>query len=142
MNRRALDDLLSQIRTRRTQVLDELADLTETEFAYPTAHQRWSDVRRVLLRFGDHMREHANQVEGARQLNGHAPTMPQRMLAEAEVAWGKLLAATVGLSDAEMDAPPPDGGWTIRQVLEHILASEENYLRAIRESRDAHGQQR
>jgi len=89
-------------------------------------------MRRLLLRFGDHMREHANQLEDARAKLGRNASMPQRMLAESEVAWGKLLAATVGLTDADLDAEPVAGDWSIRQVIEHILAIEEVYLNGAR----------
>jgi hypothetical protein len=133
--RSSLDELLNQIRARRQETLAELTNVTENEFALATGMERWSSVRRVLLRFGDHMREHANQIEGARQSTQRHPTMPQRMLAEGEVAWGKLLAATVGLSDEDIDVRPPDGGWTIRETLEHILDAEHNYGNAIQKAR-------
>ncbi len=61
--------------------------------------------------------------------------MPQRMLAESEVAWGKLLAATVGLDDEDMDTQPSDDSWTVRQVLNHILDTEQGYLDAVRRAR-------
>jgi hypothetical protein len=112
-------------------MLISLNDLSELDFPIPTNMERWTDIRRVLLRFGDHMREHANQIEGVRDQNNHIISMPQRMLAEGEIAWGKLLAATTGLSDADLDMKPPDGGWTVRQVLEHILKSEKGYFEAI-----------
>lgn len=135
MGRDKLDALLAEIRAAREQTLAELIDLTEAEFSLPTEMVRWDDVRRVLLRFGDHMREHATQVEGTRAAVDRVPTMPQRMLAEAEVAWGKLLAATVGLSDGDLTVDPPDGGWSVQQVLEHVLASERLYLDTIRRAR-------
>ncbi len=135
MSRERLDGLCAQIRALREQTLAELVDLTEAEFAYPTDMQRWDDVRRVLLRLGDHMREHANQIEGTRVAIGRAPTMPQRMLAEAEVTWGKLLAAAVGLTDDDLDVKPPDGGWSVAEVLHHLIGTEERYLKAIRDAR-------
>ena len=135
MSREALDRLLTEIRTRRKETLGELVGVTEEEFAYPTHVARWTELRRVLLRFGDHMREHANQVEGARASIGRAPTPPQRMLAEAELSWGKLLGATAGLTDADLTATPPDGGWSIQQVLDHIVQTEQWYLETIRAAR-------
>lgn len=135
MSNENLQSFLGEIRAVREQALAELIDLTEDDFATPTDMVRWDDVRRVLLRFGDHMREHANQLEAARYAIDRDPTMPQRMLAESEVAWGKLLAATVGLSDEDMDAQPSDGSWTVRQVLTHILEGEQGYLDAIRRAR-------
>jgi uncharacterized damage-inducible protein DinB len=52
------------------------------------------------------------------------------MLAEAERAWGQLLAATVGLDDESASRRPDDGGWSALQVLEHIAEVEQNVLLA------------
>jgi hypothetical protein len=130
MQREKLDALLAQIRATREETLHTLQDVTEAEFGLRTDLQRWDDLRRVLLRFADHMREHSNQLEDARQKTGTGPTMPQRMLAEAERAWGQLLAATVGLDDESASRRPDDGGWSALQVLEHIAEVEQNVLLA------------
>lgn len=137
MSRTQLDTLLAQIRAKREQALAECAGLTEADFGLPTGMNRWDDLRRVLLRFGDHMREHASQAGAARVAAGHAPNPPERMLAEAELAWGMLLGATVGLSDDEAAEAPPDGGWSVIQVLEHVLKTEETYLNAVRVAKAA-----
>jgi len=138
MSRSQLDTLLAQIRAKREQTLAECAGLTEADFVLPTGMNRWDDLRRVLLRFGDHMREHASQAGAARIAAGHAPTPPERMLAEAELAWGMLLGATVGLNDEAAAETPPDGGWSVVQVLEHVLKTEETYLNAVRAAK-THG---
>lgn len=137
MQRQKLDDLLAQIRAARQETLTTLNDVTEADFATPTDLKRWDDLRRVLLRFGEHMREHSNQLEDARQKTGTGPTMPQRMLAEAERAWGQLLAATVGLSDESASQQPDDSGWSVLHVLEHILEVEQNYLAGAQRARSA-----
>ncbi|MEZ4730082.1 MAG: DinB family protein [Caldilineaceae bacterium] len=135
--REQIDALLAQIRTVRQDTLATLNDATEAEFSTPTDLKRWDDLRRVLLRFGEHMREHSNQLEDSRQKVGTGPTMPQRMLAEAERAWGQLLAATVGLSDDSAKQQPDDGGWSAMRVLEHILETEQTYLAAAKRARAA-----
>ena len=137
MCRAELDSLLAEIRTLRELMLTELVNTTEAEFDQPTDMPRWTEVRRVLLRFGDHMREHANQLEGARASTGRSETMSQRILAEAEYAWGKLLASTVGLTDDDLGVPPPGGGWSVREVLQHLAASERGYLDVVRTARRA-----
>jgi len=91
--------MLAETRTLREETLAEPVDLTEVAARYPTETARWTDARRILLRFGDHTREHGNQVDEARAMLERMPTMPQRVVAEAELAWGKLLASTVGLTD-------------------------------------------
>ncbi len=130
-NNREIKEMIARIRAAREQTLARLVDVTEADFSTATQMERWTDVRRVLLRFGDHVREHANQAEHTRDIIGRTPSMPQRMLQEAELAYGKLLAAVVGLNDEDFNRAPPDDGWSIRQVLEHTLQSEENYLSII-----------
>lgn len=136
MSRDQINALLTEIRQCREETLTLCADLTEEDFPQPTEMVRWDDVRRVLLRFGEHMREHASQIEGIRADLDRSPTPPQRMLAEAELVWGKLLAATVNLSDADLDAVPPSGGWTVRQTLEHLAQGERNYQAAIQRAKE------
>lgn len=126
-----VNELMAQIRAAREETLRSLIGVTEADFPLPTNMQRWTEVRRILLRFGDHFREHANQIEHTRALLDRAPTMPQRMLQEAEMAYGKLCAALVGLTDEDLNAAPPDGGWSVRQVLEHALEGERNYLAVV-----------
>ena len=136
MSRDQVNSLLAEIRQVREESLILCADLTEADFHQPTEMHRWDDVRRVLLRFGEHMREHASQIEGIRADLDRSPTPPQRMLAEAELVWGKLLAATVNLSDEDLDAVPASGGWTLRQALEHLAQGERNYQAAIRRAKE------
>lgn len=130
MSRDQLDQIMRDLRDQREHVLVALNDLTEDDFATPTDMVRWTEVRRVLLRLGDHMREHSTQLAGIRAAIDRPPTMPQRILAEAEHAWGVLRAALVGLTDADLDRQPPDG-WTLRETLAHIAESERAYLAAI-----------
>lgn len=39
---------------------------------------------------------------------------------------GKLRTALAGLSDAQLDTPYREGGWTVRQVVHHIADSHAN----------------
>ncbi len=140
MNREQLDALLAEIRTARLASLEYLTQVPESDFPLPTDLPRWDEVRRVLLRLGEHMQEHVNQIEGARSDLGRHRTMPQRMLTEAELAYGKLLAATVGLEDTDLDAVPGPAQWSMRTVLEHILSAERNFLRAVQAAHAARDQ--
>jgi hypothetical protein len=135
MSREKIDAMLAELRELRAQTLAELSDVTPDEFSSPSPMERWDDLRRVLLRFGDHLREHANQIEDTRQQLDQRHTMPQRMLAEGEIGYGKLLASLVGLTDEDLTRKPPDGGWSVLEVLEHIIQGERNYLNATREAR-------
>ncbi len=135
MARERIEALLVEIRAVRDEVLKELVDTSTDEFGHSTQMNRWDDLRRVLLRFGDHIREHSNQIEDTRRLIDRQHTMPQIMLAEAELAWGKLLGTLVGLTDEDIKAKPSDEDWSVEEVLEHILQGEKNYLEATRRAR-------
>src|SRR5438034_8804157 len=105
MDRQVCDGLLAEIAAARQQVLAELNDVTEAEFELPGTLLRpwiWESLHLLLLQFGNHMREHATHIQGTRALLGRLPTQPQRILAEAEVSRGAFLAATVGLTDADL----------------------------------------
>ena len=135
MSTQELATKLTEIRRLREETLEVLTQMSEADFDIPTEMPRWTEVRRVLLRFGDHMREHANQINGLRAATQRDPTMPQRILAESEIAWGLLLAAVVGLTDQDLDAKPSDGGWSVREALDHISKTEGSYLRVVQEAR-------
>ena len=51
-------------------------------------------------------------------------------IAEVAAAPARLRAAVEGLSDAQLDTPYRDGGWTLRQVAHHVPDSHMNaYMR-------------
>ena len=127
-NRTEIMALLDEIRAAREETLTTLTGLTEADFDRPTSSERWDSLRRVLLRFGEHMREHASQLEGIRAGIERSPNPPERMLAEAELVWGKVLATTVNLTDQDLDTKPTDGGWTVREALAHMATVEKSYL--------------
>jgi len=53
-----------------------------------------------------------------------------RLIDEIERLPNELRAASAGLSDAQLDTPYRDGGWTVRQVVHHVPDSHLNaYVR-------------
>ena len=59
-------------------------------------------------------------------------TLARRQQAIDEIAAtpAKLRAAAKGLSDAQLDTPYREGGWTVRQVVHHVPDSHMNaYIR-------------
>ncbi len=54
----------------------------------------------------------------------------ENLIGEIEQAPARLRAAVDGLSDARLDTPYRDGGWTVRQVVHHLADSHMNaYIR-------------
>src|SRR5689334_2720396 len=130
-----IEAMLEELNAIRMEAATELSDVTPDEFMNPADHPYWDTLRGVLVQMGNHMREHANQIEDTRRTTDQAQTMAQRMLAEAELSWGKLRGSLVGLSDEALTVRPPDGGWTIEEVLEHVTRAERRYLQLAREAR-------
>lgn len=58
------------------------------------------------------------------------PEMRAEAIREIASAPGGVRAAVQGLSDAQLDTPYREGGWTVRQVVHHIADSHMNaYVR-------------
>jgi uncharacterized damage-inducible protein DinB len=51
------------------------------------------------------------------------PEKRERWLAEIAAAPAQFRAAVAGLTEAQLDTPYRDGGWTIRQVVHHMADS-------------------
>jgi hypothetical protein len=129
-------DYMARMAAIQDRVLKELADLPREEMRYRTDNWRWNTVRRVMLRFGDHVREHTTQLVAAREAIGADQTMPQRMLAQAMLAYGYFWGAMVGLKDEDLDKVPEPGEWSPRQVLDHLLEGQQGYLDWILQARE------
>ena len=132
MARTELNAKLNEIRSCRDKVISLLQDVEDS--ASPLSTKEWSSYPTVgvmFLRFGDHMREHANQIAGARNALQAFLTDTQRKLAESERAWGHLLGTMVGLTDEDLDRVPEEGSWTVRETLDHILHAETRYMEHI-----------
>lgn len=58
------------------------------------------------------------------------PGMRKDAIEETAALPAKLRAAVQGLSDAQLDTPYREGGWTVRQVVHHVADSHVNaYIR-------------
>lgn len=133
MARTEVNALLAEIRKERAEALSLLQDTDDAHSALST--KDWSyypTVSVLFLRLGEHMREHSNQIIGARHGLDTDRTDIQRKLAEAELAWGHLLGAMVGLTDEDLDRTPEEGSWTVRETLDHILRAEISYRESIK----------
>jgi uncharacterized damage-inducible protein DinB len=58
------------------------------------------------------------------------PALRQQAIAQIAQTPAKVREAVRGLSDAQLDTPYRDGGWTLRQVVHHLADSHMNaYMR-------------
>jgi len=58
------------------------------------------------------------------------PAMRQAAIEDIAATPGRVRAAVAGLNDAQLDTPYREGGWTVRQVVHHLVDSHMNaYIR-------------
>ena len=58
------------------------------------------------------------------------PALRQAAIDDIAATPAKVRAAVTGLSDAQLDTPYREGGWTVRQVVHHLVDSHMNaYIR-------------
>jgi hypothetical protein len=62
------------------------------------------------------------------RFSAQAPSAERRRRAVADIGAlpGHLSTAILGLSDAQLDTPYRDGGWTTRQIVHHLADSHMN----------------
>ncbi len=77
-----------------------------------------TDLRYPIGPFQAHAKDHTSAGEKA------------DLIEEIEAAPAQLRAAVAGLDDAQLDTPYREDGWTVRQVVHHVLDSHVNaYVR-------------
>lgn len=120
-------DLLAENRAHRRAVFETLQDMPSGRMSAETT---WGggpvDVRFMFLRFADHEEEHELAVQTRLIAAGFRQTTAQRILARAEMTRGDLLAALVGLDDADLDRAP-EREWPLRRTLAHVVNVEHSY---------------
>jgi len=88
-------------------------------------------LRFALLAAHLQLRETTATMAAARLGAGKPFTEAQRILAQVHEAYRDLTGALAGTSEAELDAKPPDEQWPIREVLTHVLGTEQAFLASI-----------
>jgi hypothetical protein len=70
---------------------------------------------------------------GKFEMPAHAsPERRRQAIDEIAATPAKLRAAVKGLSDAQLDTPYREGGWTVRQVIHHVPDSHMNAFIRLR----------
>jgi DinB family protein len=126
-------DLVERLATVREEALAALADCTASDLETPSS---WAghavDVRFRLHRFAAHERQHTVQVAKTLRGVGFAPTEAQRLLAQAQVTRGQLLAQLVGLPDELLNRAPAPSASSIAAILTGLVESERERVASAR----------
>ena len=126
-----------------TQAIERLVkksvhlDDADLDRAYAWRDYDEDGLRFALLTAHHILRDTAASVAAARLRAGRPFTEAQRILAQVHEAYRDLTGALAGTSDAELDIDPPDSQWPLREVLGHVLETENAFLAAILVALDA-----
>ena len=127
-------DILKLMRAKHDDLNDRLAKVPESRMGdIGPWGERQIPIRTMFYQLINHEVEHTvHAVKTFRDL-GIATTEAQLILGRLQEARGQLEGLLVGLSDEDMDRAP-DGEWSLRQVLEHFMETEDFYLPRIEQA--------
>lgn len=84
------------------------------------------------------LRELATQTAAQRAIHGPAITSAQRILAQHHSAYRDLCGILAGVGEDELDPVPMEEEWPLRDVLGHIIDTEQTFFSVIRYAIDRH----
>jgi uncharacterized damage-inducible protein DinB len=123
----AVTDLLNQMRAKHDALNEKLAQIPESRMGEMGS---WGDrqmpIRTMFLQMVGHDVEHTVQAIKTRRDLGMPQTEAQATLARLQEVRGQLEGLIIGLSDEDLDKAP-EGEWSMRQVLEHFMQTEDFY---------------
>ena len=128
----AVEDMVRRMREQRASIQEQLSRVTEEQMLAPAQmRDQKVSVRFLFYRLIAHEAEHTVQM--AKTLNGIGKfqTEAQLILSRLQSARGELEGLLLGLEDGELDQAPAEGEWSPREVLEHIIKSEESYTKRV-----------
>ena len=139
----ATDQITVLIRTladRITEVVEQLAPLTDAELDAPCGHPcaTAGTVRSLLTHNIDHERMHVGQVYNIRY---EAKMMQNAEVARLLAEWlrdrAMLISSLYGLSDADLDRRYGEGQYSVRETIEHVLYWEKDSVDGLMAERAA-----
>ncbi len=121
---------------QREEIVRELSQLSEADCRVPA---EWAGLTRnvnfLLRAFSLHELDHLQHLNKLLVGRGHQVSEPQMLLAKAQALRAEVEALLLSLSDEEFDATGPnEGDWSVRQLVEHLAATDARYASQIREA--------
>jgi len=119
--------MIKRLQDSFNETLHALYDVPPASLQQPCAHgcARGGTARDLLVHNIFHEKQHTGQVWSVRDqlrlLPGWGSQDLPTLLADYYTSRAQLIAALFGLADDQLDAKPPDGGWSIRETIDHVL---------------------
>ena len=119
-----VQSLVRRLESSMKQSFDKIQLIPDQYLDQPCRHgcARGGNVWHLLTHNIEHERMHAGQIIGLRDnINRLQQDRISRLLADLYLSRAALIASLLGLEDADLERSPTDGGWSIRQIVEHVL---------------------
>jgi uncharacterized damage-inducible protein DinB len=132
------DALVQLLLASLAETLGVLAHLSDAELDDPSEHPcaMGGSVQDLLTHNIDHETMHAGQVYSLRySLRKMQKGQVDRLMAETIRARANLIAALIGLDDADLDAHAPQDDWSIREIVEHTVYWERQSIDDLTEGK-------
>ncbi len=130
--------IIKRLQESFNETLGVLYDLPADRFQEPCGHgcARGGTARDLLVHNIFHEKQHTGQVWSVRDQLQALPGWNNQdlpaLLADYYTSRAQLIGALFGLADQQLDAKPEDGGWTIRETVEHVLYWDRNSIDSLR----------
>ena len=133
--RGAIRELLEQ--TMAT--IDALLATPDGELTMLSSHAcaQGKDLWTLITNDIDHEKIHTGQVLEARYESRITALPTDRLVAEWLAERARFIGALIGLTDEQFNAETAPGQWTYRVVAKHVLALEQDSLKAVAADRAA-----
>lgn len=130
----AMEHMLQVMRNKHDGLNERLGVVSEERMSdVGSWGQRQMPIRNMFYQMINHEVEHTVHVmKTLRGLNIH-PGEAQIILSRLQEARGLLEGLLVGISDGDLDRATGEE-WSLRQVLQHIMDTEDNYLSRIEDA--------
>ena len=119
-----VQSLVRNLESSMRKSFDKIQAMPDQYLDEPCRHgcARGGNVWHLLTHNIEHEKMHTGQIIGARDsINRLQQDRKSRLIAELYVSRAMLIASLLGLEDSDIDRIPTDGGWNIRQIVEHVL---------------------
>ena len=133
--RGAIRELLEQ--TMAT--MDALLKASDRELPMASSHAcaQGKNVWTLITNDIDHEKIHTGQVLEARYESRTTASPMQRLVAEWLAERAQFIGSLIGLTDEQFNNETAPGQWTYRVVAKHVLALEQDSLKAIAADQEA-----
>jgi hypothetical protein len=130
---------IQELMTQTMATMETLLEASERELAMPSSHAcaQGKDLWTLITNDIDHEKIHAGQILEGRYESRITASPMQRLLAEWLEERARLIGSLIGLTDEQFNSETAPGQWTYRVIAKHVVALEQDSLRAIAADRAA-----